>query len=158
MAEYGKPMLLANLLRYISQFTEQHSKNTRYFSWQEGIVEINGAADADIELPKIEGRSDIAALCRWGEENPEVTLLVLTDGYFKLNTQQRSQLSQLNNLYLVGVGGDADLSLLNMLSNHCYRTEQLDQLLHTIWRPEIATLGPSGRVELAKVVESDDEW
>ena len=63
MAEYGKPMLLVNLLRYIRQFTTQHSQSTHYFSWREGIAEINWSAEADVELPVTEGASDIAALC-----------------------------------------------------------------------------------------------
>lgn len=163
MAEYGKPMLLVNLLRYIRQFTEQYSKNTRYFSWQEAITEINWPAEADVKLPSAEGGSDVTALCSWGKGNPEVTLLVLTDGYFRLSAEQRQQLSQLDNLYLVGVGGDADLQQLNTLSKHSYRAEQLDQLLHTLCRPEVAALGPSIRVELAaeavaNALEEDDEW
>lgn len=161
MAEYGKPMLLVNLLRYIRQFTEEYSRNTRYFSWQENIAEINWSAEADVGLPTTEGGSDMTALCSWGEANPEVTLLVLTDGYFRLDAEQRQLLSQLDNLYLVGVGGDADLQQLNTLSRHCYRAEQLDQLLHTIWRPEAAVIGPSNRVELTGVIvenKSDDEW
>ena len=163
MAEYGKPMLLVNLLRYIRQFTTQHSQSTYYFSWREGIAEINWSAKADVELPVTEGASDIAALCSWGEANPEVILLVLTDGYFRLNAEQRHQLSQLDRLYLVGVGGDADLVQLNTLSNHSYRAEELDNVLHTICLPEAVFVGPSSRVELAgdiieKESEDDDEW
>lgn len=163
MAEYGKPMLLVNLLRYIRQFTTQHSQSTHYFSWREGIAEINWSAEADVELPVTEGASDIAALCSWGEANPEVILLVLTDGYFRLNAEQRHQLSQLDRLYLVGVGGDADLVQLNTLSNHSYRAEELDNVLHTICLPEAVFVGPSSRVELAgdiieKESEDDDEW
>ncbi|WP_217544473.1 hypothetical protein [Vibrio metschnikovii] len=161
MAEYGKPMLLVNLLRYIRQFTTQHSQSSRYFSWQKHIAEMNWSAQIDVELPAAEGSSDIAALCNWTEANPGVTFLVLTDGYFKLTDQQRYQLTQLDNLYVVGVGGDADLAQLNTLSHNSSRAEQLGHVLHTIWRPKTATVGPANRVELAVVLvedESDDEW
>lgn len=161
MAEYGKPMLLVNLLRYIRQFTEQYSKSTSYYSWKKVIAEMNWSAQIDVELPTAEGSSDIAALCSWTEANPGVTYLVLTDGYFKLTDQQRYRLNQLENLYVVGVGGDADLAQLNTLSQNSYRAEQLDHVLHTIWRPKTATVGPTNRVELAVVFvedESDDEW
>lgn len=161
MAEYGKPMLMVNLLRYIRQFTTQYSHSSRYFAWQNDIEEMNWSAQADVELPAAEGSSDIAALCRWTEANPEVTLLVLTDGYFKLTAQQRFQLTQLDNLYIVGVGGDADLAQLNTLSQHSYRAEQLDHILHTVWRPKTAAVGPTSRVEFAVVLvedELDDEW
>ena len=163
MAEYGKPMLLVNLLRYIRQFAAQHSKSTSYFSWREGITEIFWSAEADVELPAAEGSSDIASLCNWCEVNSEATLLVLTDGYFKLNTEQRQLISQVDNVFFLGVGGDADLAQLNTLSNHSYRAEQLDHVLHTIWRPEILAVGPLNRVDLASVIvenesEDDDEW
>ncbi|MEY8239725.1 MAG: hypothetical protein RPT25_05220 [Cycloclasticus sp.] len=156
-------MLLVNLLRYIRQFTEKYSKSTRYLGWREDIAEIFWLAEADVELPVAEGSSDIAALCGWAEANSEATLLVLTDGYFKLNTEQRNQLTQFDNLYLIGVGGDADLAQLHTLSNHSYRAEQLDHVLHTIWRTEILACGPLLRVDLAgAIVESesgnDDEW
>lgn len=161
MAEYGKPMLLVNLLRYIRQFTTQHSQSSRYFSWQKDIAEVNWPAEADVQLLTTEGSSDVAALCSCAEANPEATLLVLTDGYFRLNAEQRYQLTQLDNLYIVGVGGDADLVQLNTLSQHSYRAEQLDHVLHTIWRPKTAAVGPTSRVELAVVLvedEPDDEW
>lgn len=161
MTEYGKSMLMVNLLRYIRQFTKQHSQSAHYFSWQKNIVEINWPAEVDVELPATEGSSDIAALCSWGEANPEAKLLMLTDGYFKLNAEQRHQLTQLDNLYIVGVGGDADLVQLNTLSQHSYRAEQLDHVLHTIWRPKTVAVGPTSRVELAVVLvedEPDDEW
>lgn len=161
MTEYGKPMLMVNLLRYIHQFTTQHSQSSRYFSWQEDISEMNWSAQVDVELPATVGSSDIAALCSWTKVNPEATLLVLTDGYFKLTAQQRHQLTQLDNLYIVGVGGDADLVQLNTLSQHSYRAEQLDHVLHTIWRPKAEAIGPTSRVELAVVLvedEPDDEW
>lgn len=163
MAEYGKPMLLVNLLRYIRQFTTQHSKSTSYFSWREDITENFWTAEADVELPAAEGSSDIASLCCWSEVNSEATLLVLTDGYFKLNTEQRQLISQVDNLYFIGVGGDADFAQLNTLSNHSYRAEQLDHVLHSIWRPEILAVGPLKRVDLAGVIvengsEDDDEW
>lgn len=163
MAEYGKPMLLVNLLRYIRQFTAQYSKSTSYFSWREGITEIFWSAEADVELSAAEGSSDIASLCSWCEVNSEATLLVLTDGYFKLNTEQRQLISEIGNLYFIGVGGDADLAQLSTLSNHSYRAEQLDHVLHTIWRPEILAVGPFNRVDLAgAIVESEsgnnDEW
>ncbi|MDM1697270.1 hypothetical protein HX099_11470 [Thiopseudomonas alkaliphila] len=161
MAEYGKPMLLVNLLRYIRQFTTQNGQSARYFSWQEAIAEINWPAEADVELPTLVGSSDVAALCNWAEESSEVVLLVLTDGYFKLGAEQLHQLSQLDNLYLLGVGGDADLVQLNILSNRSYRAEQLDHVLHIVFRSEAAAVGPSRRVELAGVVAEsalDDEW
>ena len=161
MAEYGKPMLLVNLLRYIRQFTKQHSQSAHYFSWQKDIAEVNWPAEADVQLLTTEGGSDVAALCSWTEANPEATLLVLTDGYFRLNAEQRYQLTQLDNLYIVGVGGDADLVQLNTLSQHSYRAEQLDHVLHIIWRPKTAAVGPTSRVELAVVLvgdEPDDEW
>ena len=152
MAEYGKPMLLVNLLRYIRQFTAQHSKSTSYFSWREDITEIFWLAEADVELPIAEGSSDLAALCGWAEANPQAVLMVLTDGYFKLNTEQRQLISQFDNLFFIGVGGDADLAQLNTLSNHSYRAEQLDHVLHTIGRSETVVVGPSCRVELAGVL------
>lgn len=164
MAEYGKPMLLVNLLRHIRQFSELRNIDTCYFRWKEDITEVNWSADADIVSPRAEGSSDIAALCRWGEENPRVALLVLTDGYFGLNAEQRQRLSQLENLCLVGVGGDADLMQLSTLSNHCYPAEQLGHVLHSIWRPKATDNGPLKRVELAGAiaaegeVEDDDEW
>ena len=163
MTEYGKPMLLINLLRYIRQFTAQDIKNTHYFSWREDIAEIDWLTEADIELPVTKDGSYIARLCDWGEANPEVTLLVLTDGYFKLNVQQRHQLSQFDNLYLVGVGGDADLVQLNTLSNHSFRADGLDRALHTIYRPKAIGVAPSHRFDLTKIIienesENDDEW
>ena len=163
MAEYGKPMLLVNLLRYIRQFAAQHSKSTSYFSWREGITEIFWSAEADVELPAAEGSSDIAALCDWAEVNPQAVLMVLTDGYFKLNTEQRQLISQVDNVYFIGVGGDADLAQLNTLSNHSYPAEQLNHVLHTIWRPEILAVGPLKRVDLVGApVEhepgDDDGW
>ncbi len=164
MAEYGKPMVLVNLLRYVRQFTTQHSQTTRYFSWQKDIAEMNWSAQVDIQLTTTEGSSDIAALSSWAEANPEVTLLVLTDGYFKLSGQQRHQLTQLDNLYMIGVGGDADLVQLNTLSNHSYRVEQLDHVLHTIYRPGTASAAPTVRVDLAMSIvaereaEDDDGW
>ncbi|WP_367110116.1 hypothetical protein [uncultured Psychrobacter sp.] len=156
-------MLLVNQLRYIRQFTAQDSKNTHYFSWRENIAEIDWLTEADVELPVTKGGSNIARLCDWGEANPEVTLLVITDGYFKLNVQQRHQLSELDNLYLVGVGGDADLVQLNTLSNHSFRAEELDSALHMIYRPKAIEVAPSSRFDLTKTIienesESDDEW
>jgi len=163
MTEYGKSMLLVNLLRYIRQFTQDQSENVSYFSWQEGITEIGWATEVDVELPIAKDGSDIAALCNWSEANSEATLLVLTDGYFKLNVQQRHQLSQFDNLYLVSVGGDADLVQLNTLSNHSFRAEELDRALHTIYRPKAVGVAPLHRFDLTKIIienesENDDEW
>lgn len=163
MAEYGKPMLLVNLLRYIRQFTTEYSKSTQYFSWREDIAEVFWLAEVDVELPVAEGGSDIVALCDWTEVNPQAVLMVLTDGYFKLNIEQRQLISQVDNLFFIGAGGDADLAQLNTLSNHSYRAEHLDHVLHTIWRPEILADGPLKRVDLAGVIvengsEDDDEW
>lgn len=150
-------MLLVNLLRYIRQLTEQQGKSVRYFLWQEDIAELNWLVNTDINLPAAEGSSNTTALCSWGEANPDAILLVLTDGYFGLNTEQRHRLSQLGNLYLVGLGGDADLSHLPTLSNHSYHAEQLDNVLHTIWRPKIADNAPLNRIELAEAIAVEDE-
>ena len=161
MAEYGKPMLLVNLIRHISQFIEQHHKNIYYFSWQENIAQLQRSVESDIGLPIAKGGGDVDVLCKWTEINPDVKILLLTDGYFRLNTQQRYQLGQLNHLYLIGVGGDADLPHLNTLSNNCYRAEQLDQVLHMILRSEIVAMIPSRRVDLTHIIENesnDDDW
>lgn len=163
MAEYGKPMLLVNLLRYIRQFTSKADKSVKYFCWREDIVEINWLAGADIKLPALKGTSHLASLCDWAEAKPEVKLLVLTDGYFKLSASQRSVISQLDNLYLVGVGGDADLKQLRRVSDYSFCAEQLDHALQTIYRPKVVTLAPLNQVELLKMndnngMEDDDEW
>ncbi|MBP8098950.1 MAG: hypothetical protein KAY26_00600 [Acinetobacter sp.] len=161
MVEYGKPMLLVNLVRYIRQFTEQHDTNICYFSWQENITQLHWSVGSDVELPSTSGEGNVDALCKWIERNPDVKFLLLTDGYFKLNAQQRFQLSQLDHLYLIGVGGDADLPHLNTLSNNCYRAEQLDQVLHMILRSEIVAMIPSRRVDLTHIIENesnDDDW
>lgn len=154
MAEYGKPMLLVNLLRYIRQFTSEADKSVRYFCWQEGIKEINWPAGVDVKLPALKGTSHFASLCDWAKANPEVKLLVLTDGYFKLSASQRSLISQLDNLYLVGVGGDADLEQLRRVSDYSFRAEELDRALQTIYRPKAVTIAPSNQVKLLK--ESDN--
>mgnify|MGYP003416019963 FL=1 len=161
MAEYGKPMLLVNLIRHISQFIEQHHKNIYYFSWQENIAQLQRSVESDIGLPIAKGGGDVDVLCKWTEINPDVKILLLTDGYFRLNTQQRYQLGQLNHLYLIGVGGDADLPQLNTLSKHCYCAEQLDQALHMILRSETVSVIPSSRVDLTSMISentSNDEW
>lgn len=164
MSEYGKPMLLVNLLRYIRQFVEQHSQDVHYYIWQKQISEIIWPDEADVELPILLGSGDISALCHWSEERPDVNLLVLTDGAFKLTKQQRHQLGQLDNLYLIGVGGDADVPQLKTLSDYYYCAEQLDQALHAMWKTRSAiSTPPLTKVDLAKVVgqiskEEDDEW
>lgn len=162
MAEYGKPMLMVNLLRHIRQFTEQQGNSTRYLSWKENIAEIFWLPEGDVELPAVENGSDIPSFCDWVEANHEATFLVLTDGCFKLNTKQRQLISQLDNIYLIGVGGDADLAKLSTLSNHSYRAERLDHVLHTIFRPSAATSAPLSRVDLSgsAAVEGgvEDEW
>lgn len=163
MTEYGKSMLLVNLLRYIRQFTKDQSENVSYFSWQEDITEIGWSTEVDVELPIAKDGSDIAVLCNWSEANSEATLLVLTDGYFELNAQQRHQLSQLNNLYLISVGGDADVAQLNTLSSHNFRAEQLDHALHTMYRPKSVEVASLSRFDLTKTIienesENDDEW
>ena len=161
MVEYGKPMLLVNLVRYIRQFTEQHDTNICYFSWQENITQLHWSVGSDVELPSTGGEGNVDALCKWIERNPDVKFLLLTDGYFKLNAQQRFQLSQLDHLYLIGVGGDADLPQLNTLSKHCYCAEQLDQALHMILRSETVSVIPSSRVDLTSMISentSNDEW
>ncbi|WP_246782270.1 hypothetical protein [Wohlfahrtiimonas chitiniclastica] len=164
MSEYGKQMLLVNLLRYIRQFTEQHNKDISYFIWQKQISEIIWSDEVDVELPILLGSGDTTALCNWSEEHPDVNLLVLTDGAFKLTKQQRHQLGQLDNLYLIGVGGDADVPQLKTLSDYCYCAEQLDYALHAMWKTRSAiSTPPLTKVDLAKVVgqiskEEDDEW
>ena len=163
MAEYGKPMLLVNLLRYIRQFTSEANKSVRFFSWQEGIKELNWPTGVDVKLPTIQGNSHVNDLYEWAKANSEATLLVLTDGYFKLNTSQRSLICQLDNLYLIGVGGDADLEQLRRVSEYSFRAEQLDRALQTIYRPKAVTIAPSNQVKLLKEsdnngMEDDDEW
>lgn len=163
MAEYGKPMLLVNLLRYIRQFTSETDKSANYFCWREDIVEINWLAGTDIELPALKGSNHLDSLCDWIEANPEAMILVLTDGYFNLDASQRRQLSQLDNLYLVAVGGDADFEQLRRVSDYSFRAEQLDRALQTIYRPKVVTLAPLNQVELLKLndnngMEDDDEW
>ena len=168
MAEYGKPMLLVNLLRYIRQISHQHGINSRYLSWGLQLTEINWPVEMDVELPSAEGSGDIAALEAWGQSHPQATLLVLTDGYFEINVEHRQQLALLDNLHLIAVGGDADLARLNTLSEHSYRAEQLDQALHALLRPEPAASAPLTRVKLPEGVmvsheatvesEDDDEW
>ena len=161
MAEYGKPMLLVNLIRHIRQFIEQHHKNIYYFSWQENIAQLKWSVESDVGLPIAKGEGDVDVLCKWTEINPDVKILLLTDGYFRLNKQQRYQLGQLNHLYLIGVGGDADLSQLSTLSKHCYHAKQLDQVLYMILRSEIVNMIPSNRVDLTRIIENesnDDEW
>lgn len=164
MSEYGKQMLLVNLLRYIRQFAEQHSQDIHYYIWQKQVSKIIWSDEVDVELPILLGSGDTTALCNWSEEHPDVNLLVLTDGALKLTKQHRYQLGQLDNLYLLGIGGDADMSQLKALSDYCYCAEQLDQALHTIWKTSSAiSTPPLTKVDLAKVVgqiskEEDDEW
>lgn len=161
MAEYGKPMLLVNLVRYIRQFTEQHDTNICYFSWQENITQLHWSVGSDVELPSTSGEGNVDALCKWMEINSDVKFLLLTDGYFKLNAQQRYQLSQLDHLYLIGVGGDADLSQLSTLSKHYYHAEQLDRVLHMILRSETVSITPLSSVDLTSIIKNeskDDEW
>lgn len=161
MVEYGKPMLLVNLVRYIRQFTNYFHKDISYFSWQENIAQLHWPIENDVGLLGTKGEGNIEALCNWIDLNPDVKLMLLTDGYFKLSSQQRYQLGQLNHLYLIGVGGDADLPHLNTLSKNCYRAEQLDQVLHMILRSETVAMIPSRRVDLTRSIENesnDDDW
>ncbi len=162
MAEYGKPMLMVNLLRYIRQFTMQHNLSICYLNWKNDISEISWLTDDDVELSAPEGSVNIEAVCSWLHSHPEATCMILSDGYFALNAEQRSQLTNLDNLYLIGVGGDANLTLLNTLSEHSYQAEQIDQVLHEVNRPKSAIVPPLNRVCMsATVLEDngdDDEW
>ena len=163
MAEYGKPMLVVNLLRYIRQFSEQQGINTHYLYWQSGIADIKWSLDMDVELPAREGSSNATALCDWARAHSQVPLLVLTDGYLELNAEHRLQLAGLSNLYLIGVGGDADLQQLRTLSDLSYRAAELDHVLHLIHRKEIASTAPSSLVALTEASSvndtvEDDEW
>lgn len=164
MAEYGKPMLMVNLLRYIRQSTRLDNKDIHYFSWQESITEMTWSDEEDVELPIAEGKGDTTVLCNWAEKNSDVNLLVLTDGYFELNILQCQQLVQIDHFYLIGVGGDADFSRLKTLSDYYYRAEQLDLALQLIYRMESTVRAPKSRVDLTKTIEKtsedsdDDEW
>lgn len=160
MAEYGKPMLMVNLLRYIRQFTKQHNISTSYFSWKKDISEINWSEDVDVELPIAEERTDIDVVCSLAKSYPDTKLLILSDGYFELNSEQRHLLTQLDNLYIVGVGGDANLVRLNTLSEHSYHAEKIDQALHTLSRSKVATVPPLSRVSMKATLfdDEEDEW
>ncbi|MBE8127762.1 hypothetical protein [Photobacterium damselae] len=160
MAEYGKPMLMVNLLRYIRQFTNQRNINTSYFSWQEDISEINWSEDQDVELPNVGKSADIDAVCSLAKSYPEATLVILSDGYFELKSEQRHLLTQLDNLYIVSVGGDANLVQLNTLSEHSYHAEKIDQALHTLSRSKVATVPPLSRVSMKATLfdDEEDEW
>ncbi len=165
MSEYGKPMLVINLLRYIRQFADQNDKDIKYFTWQTDINEISWPMAEDVTLPNSEGSGNVEMFCRWCEINSDARILVLTDGYFKLNKEQRHQLSNFGHLFLIGVGGDANFPLLSVLSNHCYGAEQLDHVLHIIWRANLSDIAPLSRVDLTQFLveskskdEDDDEW
>lgn len=159
MAEYGKPMLMVNLLRYIRQFTNQHNISTSYFSWKVDISEINWSEEQDTELPNAGDSADIDAVCSLAKSYPDTTLMILSDGYFELDSEQRHLLTQLDNLYIVGVGGDANLVQLNTLSEHCYHAEQIDQALYILCRSKVATAPPLSRVSMkATLFDDEDEW
>lgn len=157
-------MLLVNLLRYIRQFTSEADKRVNYFCWQEeDIVEASWPDNQDVELPAMQGSNCVDHLCDWAKVNSEVTMLLLTDGYFKLNTNQRNLLSQLDNLYLIGIGGDVDLNQLTTVFKYSFHASGLDNALQTIFRPKVVNTAPLNRVELVKVninngMEEDDEW
>ena len=163
MAEYGKPMLLVNLLRYIRQFSDQHCINARYLSWGQQVAEILGSTEQDVELPEVGSTCNTADLLTWKADNPHASLLVLTDGYFELTNDQRQRLSLLDDIYFIAVGGDADQVKLNTLSGNSYSAEQLDQALHITLRPQVESDPPMSRVNLHNTAsaiepEDDDEW
>ena len=169
MGEYGKPMLLVNLLRYVRQFSGQHSLITRYLSWGQQITETNWSAELDVELPEANNICDASDLLSWRADNPRAVLLVLTDGYFELSSDQRQKFEFFDDIYVVAVGGDADLARLKTLSSNSCSAEQLDQALYSILRSQTESTTPVSRVDLPSIAlasqetvsgseDDDDEW
>lgn len=163
MTEYGKPMLMVNLLRFIRQFAARQDKKVHFFSWRTEIQLLNWSALEDVALAKSSGNSSVTALCSWCKNNPTAEIIVLTDGYFDLNKEQRSLLNQSSNLHFIAVGGDADISILKAITINSYPAEQIEFAFFSIDQTKGFITPPVKRVDLLAAhqnnnLDEDDDW
>lgn len=122
MAENGKPMLILNLVRFIRQSLD--ADNVKFFVLQNQLTQVYVDPELDIELPEIIGSTDMdRCIAFLIESNTEITIF-LSDGFFELSESQKRVFKQ-QNLIVVAVGADADLTGLDYLGLPVYPAQDI---------------------------------
>ena len=122
MAENGKPMLMLNLVRFIRQSLD--IKNVEFFVLQDQMTQVYVEPEFDIELPEIRGSIDMEPCIEFLiKRNKEQTIL-LSDGFFEL-TQTQKRLFKQQNVIIVAVGADADITGLDQLGLAVYLAQDI---------------------------------
>ena len=122
MAENGKPMLMLNLVRFIRQSLD--IKNVEFFVLQDQMTQVYVEPEFDIELPEIRGSIDMDSCIEFLiKRNKEQTIL-LSDVFFEL-TQTQKRLFKQQNVIIVAVGADADITGLDQLGLAVYLAQDI---------------------------------
>lgn len=123
MFENGKPMLVINLLRYIRQTIDLDK--LKIFAINSQFYSIDISSDSDIELPEITGSLDTEKAIEFLCQHEFEPTLFLSDGFFELSDSQKRILKQQQQMIIVAVGADADVSGLKPLRLPVYLAQDI---------------------------------
>jgi len=163
MAEYGKPFLLANLLRYIRQVISQNSLDSQLYSASEQIIEIDWSDnEKDIELPVIGKSLTTENLITFLNKKTTEKVLLLTDGYLEMTSTQVHNLQQYSNLIIVALGGDAHCKNLTRIKGFLFVASEISSALEVLFLPSLKRQPLLSSVQLkvsdTNAIETDDDW
>lgn len=122
MAENGKPMLILNLVRFVRQYFSVNE--AQFYVLQNQLRQVYVDYDLDIELPEIIGSTDMDSCIAFLIERKTEPTILLSDGFFELTESQKRVFKQ-QNVVIVAVGADADLTGLGYLSLPVYPAQDI---------------------------------
>jgi hypothetical protein len=122
MAENGKPMLILNLLRYIRQCLGVDKVQFHVLNNQLSHVFVDPTLD--LELPEITGSMNMDDGIEFLNERKTEPTILLSDGFFELTESQKRVFKQ-QNVIVVAVGADADITGLDYLGLPVYLAQDI---------------------------------
>ena len=123
MAENGKPMLILNLVRFVCQYFS--SNEAQFYVLQNQLRQVYVDPELDIELPEIIGSTDMDSCIAFLIERKTEPTILLSDGFFELTESQKRVFKQQQNVVVVAVGADADLTGLDYLGLPVYPAQDI---------------------------------
>ena len=122
MAENGKPMLILNLLRYIRQYLGVDK--VQFYVLNNQLSQVFVDPKLDLELPEITGAINMDSGIEFLNDRKTEPTILLSDGFFELTESQRRVFKQ-QNVIVVAVGADADITGLDYLGLPVYLAQDI---------------------------------
>lgn len=123
MVENGKPMLILNLVRFIRQYLG--GDKAQFFVINNQLSQVFVDSELDIELPEIAGSLEMDNGIAFLIERKTEPTILLSDGYFELTESQKRVFKQQQNVVVVAVGADADITGLDYLGLPVYPAQDI---------------------------------